>query len=296
MRLKLLGIGEFKNSKGYLIVMKKVILIFVMLMLVSVVYAEELCDVDISILNQDPFPAVPGDIVEVVFMLDSIDSTECGTINFEILDEYPFAVMPYDETEYVIQSGTYTSDYSGHKTIPVDVRVNADAIDGANPLEIRYKTSANVAYISKKFDIEVQEVKVDFEVFVSDYNYATKDLKLEVLNIGKSDVEAVTVDIVNQDGVKVYGSNRENIGDLSSNEDTSADFKADILGDNIKLRISYSDTIQERRVVEKDVVFDAQLFESTKATSGVQYWQWALGIAIIVIIIYFHRKNKKKRK
>jgi hypothetical protein len=276
--------------------MKKVMFIFIVMMLVGIVCAEELCDIDISILNQDPYPAVPGDIVKVVFMLDSIDSSECGTINFEILDGYPFTVMPYDETVYVIRSGTYTSDYSSYKTIPVDVRVDPNAIDGSNPFEIRYKTSANIAFASEKFDVEVQDVKVDFEVFVSDYNYATKELKFEILNIGKSDVEAVTVDVLDMDGVKVYGSNRENIGDLSSNEDTSADFKADIYGDKIKLRISYSDTIQERRVIEKDVDFNSQLFESTKAGSDVAYWQWILGIAIIVVIFYFYRKSKKKKK
>jgi len=275
--------------------MKKVMLVLIMMMLIGVVYAEELCEVDISILNQDPFPAVPGDIVEVVFMLDDIDSTECGVINFEILDEYPFTVMPYDETEYVIQSGTYTSDYSSHKTIPVDVKVSANAIDGSNPLEVRYKTSTHIAFASKKFDVEVQEVKVDFEVFVSDYNYATKNLKFEILNIGKSDVEAVTVEVVNQDGVSVYGSNRENIGDLSSNEDTSAEFKANISNEKIKIRISYSDTIQERRVVEKEVLFESQLFESTKASSSISYWQWILGIVIVVVIIYFYYKKKKKK-
>lgn len=275
--------------------MKKVMLILMIVMLVGVVSAEELCEVDISILNQDPFPAVPGDIVEVVFVLDDIDSPECGIINFEILNEYPFTVMPYDETEYMIQSGTYTSDYSSHKTIPIDVKVSANALDGANPLEIRYKTSNQAAFASKKFDIEVQEVKVDFEVFVSDYNYATKNLKFEILNIGKSDVEAVTVEVLNQDGVVVYGSNRENIGDLSSNEDTSSEFKADILSEKIKIRISYSDTIQERRIVEKEVVFDSQLFESTKAGSSIAYWQWILGIVIIVAIIYFYYNKKKKK-
>ena len=137
--------------------MKRVVLvILVVFLFASVCYAQDkVCDLDVSILNQDPFPAVPGDVVEIVFMISGIDTTDCGIIDFEIFEEYPFSIMPYDEAKHVIQSGTYTKDYSTHKTIPVDFKVSEDALDGGNPLEISFKSSFETGSHTKKFDIEV---------------------------------------------------------------------------------------------------------------------------------------------
>lgn len=279
--------------------MKRVMLIFVMIFLfVGVSYAErETCELDISILNQDPLPAVPGDVVKIVFMLDGIDTASCGIINFEIFDEYPFSIMPYNENTHVIQSGTYTKGYSAYKTIPIDFKVDKNALDGNNVLEVGFKSSFEFGSHTEKFDIEIQDVRVDFEVFVSSYSYATKEIKFEILNIGKSDIEAVTVEVPAQDGIKVFGSNIENIGDLSSNEDTSAEFKMDVTGENIELLISYSDSIQERRTLNSNVIFNADLFENTKSTTDNAFWYWGIGILVVVmIIIYYRKKNKQKRR
>ena len=100
--------------------MKKMMIVLVIVFFfTSVCYAERgVCDLSVSILNQEPFPAVPGDVVEIVFMLSGLDTTDCGVIDFEIFEEYPFSIMPYDESKYAIQSGTYTKGYSPHKTIP----------------------------------------------------------------------------------------------------------------------------------------------------------------------------------
>ena len=277
--------------------MKKVILVsLVFFFMLTLVYAAEACDVEVSILNQDPFPAVPGDSVEIVFMLSGIDSGECGEVVFEVLNEYPFSVLPSSESLYKIQSGTYTKDYSSHKTIPVDFKVDQNALNGENPLEIRYKISGQDAYLSKKFDISIEDVRADFEIFVSDYSYTTKEIKFEVLNIGESDIEAVTIEIPKQEGIKVYGANRENIGDLSSNEDTSADFKIDVTKDTIDLNILYSDSIQVRRTANKEIVFDENLFELSETEESTPTWYWIVLVLVIVVIIYFYRKRKKKKK
>lgn len=256
------------------------------------------CDLDVAILNQDPFPAVPGEKLEVVFTISNIDSIECGTIEFEVLDEFPFSVAPGFEKSYTIQSGTFTKDYNTQKTIPLDFSVHENALDGDNPVEIRYRTSTAAAgnYVSQTFDIEVEDVKADFEIFVSDYNYLTKEITFEVLNIGKSDIEAVTITIPKQDGVRVHGANKENIGDLSSNEDTSTDFSVDVNANKIMLQISYSDSVNVRRTVEEMVEFDSMLFESTKETTQNNYWNWIIGAVVVILILYIYRRRSKKRK
>ncbi|MGK0208792.1 MAG: hypothetical protein ACI83O_000046 [Patescibacteria group bacterium] len=276
--------------------MKRLVVVFLFLAMFTFAFAEP-CSVSVSILNQDPFPAVPGDVVEVVFVLDGIDSDECGTIEFFVQDSYPFTVMPYDESNYRIQSGTFVKDRNSQKLIPVDFLVDENAIDGANPLDTRYTTTASVdAEFTQTFDIEVKDARADFEIFVSDYDYSTQELKFEILNIGKSDIEAVTVEIPTQNSVTIIGANRNNVGDLSSNEDTSADFNADINGESISLIVYYSDSINERRTSEHVVFFNAEQFASTKAQSNNTLTYWVIGIVIIVAFFWFRSRKKKHSK
>ena len=270
--------------------------LLVLLLVVPAVLAGENCDIDVSLLNQDPIPAVPGERLEVVYTISNIDSTDCGTITFEVLDEFPFKLEEGSQRVYTIESGTFTRDYNTQKTIPVDYFVNTNAIDGDNPIEVRYKYDGSENYVSKTYDVEVEDVRADFEIFVSDYNYVTKEITFEVLNIGKSDIEAVTVEVLGQEGITVYGTNKENIGDLSSNEDTSSDFVMDVSTSRIILQLSYSDSVQVRRTIEKGVTFNAQLFENTKDTGGQSYTSWIIiGLVVIVGFYFFFRRSKKKK-
>ena len=262
-------------------------------------FASALCEIDVSLLNQDPYPAVPGEKMEAVFTISNIDSAECGTIEFEVINEYPFTVSPGFDNRYIFQSGTFTKDYNSQKIIPIDYIVDNRALDGDTPIEVKYRhsvSSGSSNFLSKTFDIKIEDVKVDFEIFVSDYDFSTKEIKFEILNIGKADIEAVTIEVPKQEGIKVYGSNRENVGDLSSNEDTSSDLRMDINTNKVKLLVSYSDSIQVRRVVEKEITFDASLFEETKETGGKNYTNWIVAAVVIALILYFFMRRKKKKK
>jgi len=278
---------------------KEMILLLLLLSSFAFVLAEQPCDLEIAVLNQDPYPAVPGEKVEVVFTVSNIDSDECGTIDFEVPESYPFLIAKGSESKFTIQSGTYTKDYNTQKTIPIDLIVDSEALDGDTPLEIRYKYSKSptVNFISRTFDINIDDVRADFEIFVSDYDAASKEIKFEILNIGDSDIEAVTVEVPSQEGVRVYGANKENVGDLSSNEDTSAEFKADINSGKINLVLTYSDSIQVRRTVEKEVSFDSELFSATTEEKTTNYTLWAVVVLVIIelLTLVFWRRNKKKK-
>ena len=47
------------------------------------------CTLDISLINQDPYPAIPGDYVKVVFEIDGLENPNCGTVTFGIKEDYP---------------------------------------------------------------------------------------------------------------------------------------------------------------------------------------------------------------
>ena len=55
------------------------------------------------------------------------------------------------------------------------------------------------------------------------------EITIEVLNIEASDIEALTIEIPKQDNIEVKGPNKIVVGDLDSNEYTTAEFEASVL-------------------------------------------------------------------
>ena len=264
-----------------------------MILLMGFVVALDPCDLDVTLLNQDPYPAVQGDSVKLVFQIQGIKSTSCQNLKVELVEAYPFTLDPGSEESYQITSGTFSKDYSSSFLAPFKVRVDESALDGENPVELRYTYgSSTPGQQTKTFQIEVQDVRADFEIFVEDYSHTTHSIVFEILNIGEADIEALTVEIPEQEGVTIEGANKNIVGDLNSNEDTSAEFKLSTEESQIRLNLIYSDVNNERRTIQKTVVFNSGNFTQEKQSSSA--WKWVLGIIIIGGIVYWHYKKKKK--
>jgi hypothetical protein len=276
--------------------MKRVMISLLLIMAMAFAISEA-CQIDVSLLNQDPYPAVQGDYVKLVFQVDGVANTECKQVTFELLEKYPIIFDAGQQRKFTIDAGTYTgSNYQDFFMATYKVRVNTDTLDGANPIEVRYSYGVGSAQ-TKEFDLEVEDVRAEFEIFVSDYNSITKELTLEILNIGAHDIEALTLEIEEQDGLKISGKNINNIGDLDSNEDTSADFKADIESGDYEIQYRYSDSNGERRVGTLNFDFDKEQFAvegNGSSTLTKIFW-----VAVIVLVAWFgwkYWKKKKKRK
>jgi hypothetical protein len=152
--------------------------------------------------------------------------------------------------------------------------------------------------MTKTFDLETEDVRADFEVYVTNYDYTTRELTVEVLNIEDSDIEALTVEIPKQEGISVKGSNRVIVGDLDSNEYTSADFEAIVDDGEIKINLIYSDSINVRRMSEKTITFDSSYFTERVADQKQKMGtgSYITIIAIVLLIIYIINKKIKKAK
>ena len=64
-------------------------LVFVLVLALSFVSAS-VCELDVTMLNQDPYPAVPGDYVEIVFQIAGIENPECGRVVFSLYLNYQY--------------------------------------------------------------------------------------------------------------------------------------------------------------------------------------------------------------
>jgi len=274
--------------------MKKVILIFALTLFFISFISAEYCQLDVSLLNQDPYPAIPGEYVEIVFQIEGLANQECGTVYFELLEKYPIAFDPEVNPRIKIESGTYQSDYSSFKIAPYKARVDENALDGNTPIEVQYKYGTNIDYETQKFNLNVRDSRADFEIYITNYDPATKEITFEILNTAKSDIESLTLEIPKQDNIEIIGAKTNILGDLDSNEYTTADFKAIPKEGNITISISYTDSTNARRTIEKKVYYEPQYFKKqTSISSIITPIIWI--IVIGGVIYFFYRRRKKKR-
>jgi len=281
--------------------MKKGVLIVFLLALSIFSFAGVLaegCDLDISLINQDPYPAIPGDYVKIVFQIDGIDNPECKRVDFELLEQYPLIFDPDEIGRYSVDSGIYKQDYSSYLLAHYKVRLDEDALNGVNPIEVQYRFGDNVGFETKMFDFEVDDTRADFEVHIKDYEVSTKTLTFEILNIAEDDIEALTIEIPKQEGVIVKGSNINIEGDLDSNDYLTTSFEATSERGFISIILTYTDSINERRVLEKNVFFEPEYFEGRvadqKKSPIVTYV--ILVIIFLLIVWWFIRRRAKKKK
>jgi hypothetical protein len=276
--------------------MKKVVLMIFVLasMFVIPLINAVPCELDVSMINQDPYPAIPGDYVKVVFQIDGLANSECGMVSFEIKENYPFSLDPNVTNKLSINAGTYSRSYSSFYLATYKLRVAEDALDGNNPMEVVY-SNKNGAELLEEFDIYVQDTRADFEVNVKEYDYLTQEISFEILNIEDVDVQALTVEIPKQENIQIKGANRKVIGDLDSNEYTSADFEAVPKNGEITLKLIYTDSINVRREINKTVMFDSDYFSDR---NGAQKKQpiWLYVIIVLVVGWFVWRQVRKSQK
>ena len=49
-------------------------------------------------LNQDPYPAVPGEYVNVVFQIEGVENSKCDEVYFDLIADYPIRLDPNQTT------------------------------------------------------------------------------------------------------------------------------------------------------------------------------------------------------
>ncbi len=275
-----------------------ILFVFLVLLSFGMVSAVSTCGLGVKLINQDPYPAVPGDYVKLVFQIDGLlSSANCGDITLNLIPDYPISLNPGESAVRTFKKVDYIKDYKTSILVPYKVRVGKDALDGKTPIEVMVQSKGDAPF-SKTFNLSVKDVRAKFVVYVKNYDYATDEITLEILNIGSSKVEAVSVQIPKQEGIGVKGSNKMIVGDLDSNEYSSASFETHFKNNTkFNIDIGYSDAINVRRTVEKTITFDSSYFTNRKADekkTGV--WTYVLWFLVVGLLGYWGYKKIKNKK
>lgn len=281
-----------------------ILLIAVLALFMTIGLASATCTLSSKLVSQDPYPAVPGDYVKLVFQVTGMENPDCGQVVFQLVPDYPVSFDPGVSPYFTAKGGVYAQNYNANLIIPYKVRIDPDAVDGNTTLDLQYRpisSSSTGSSVDEYFNLSIQNVKSDFEVYVKNYDPSTRDVTFEILNIGKNDVDALTVQLSrNQPNTTIEGSNVDILGSLSSNDYTTADFKVTPKAGNINMTLSYNDITGTRRSTNKLVYFDPSSFNgvnsSSTSVSPVVYVVVVLVVGLIVYLVFRrHKKNKKKR-
>ncbi len=300
--------------------MKRAFIILLMCMfLISFVSAYEInytdssssIDTGISLtqLKYEPYPVNPGEYFDI-WIKANTGSSSINTI-FELVPKFPFSL---DENEDPIRTFGSTST---EVVMKYKVRVSKDAVEGINPLDLRYSINKNNDYwISKSFDIQVADAQTDFDLIIQESSGT--DVSLALANIGKNTANSLIVRIPEQDSFRVSGTNGQMVGNLNSGDYTIVSFGLTPVGRStgmLKVQLDYTDSIGERRSVIKEVQFisnspignitgrygnfsrgNTQRSSSTQQTSSSIFksiWFWLI---IALGGYYFYRNPEKVKK
>ena len=279
--------------------MKERVIIFIVLLLVSItpVFAEtpsSSCTLGASLVNQDPYPAIPGESVKLVFQIDGVSNPSCGKVEFTLIESYPIKIEEGTSATTSINSGVFVRNYGDFFLAPYTVIIDKNALDGQSQIEafLNSDTSSNQII---DFEINIEDSRADFEVSIKDYIQDKKEITFEILNIAESDVESLTIEIKKQENILLKGSNRNIIGSLDSNEDTTFSFEATPKEGDIILDIYYTDKTGVRRNMEKTVNYDPTYFIDRARDQNGQnsFIYWIIGIIILIALFWWWgRKNK----
>jgi len=259
------------------------------------------CDLKVSLVNQDPYPAVQGDSVKLLFQISGVQNPDCKGAVFKLDPEYSFTFADKTDASFkVLPGGTYSQDTQNYWLIPYNLKVNSDTLDGDAEVQAYFSpgtsTSTQNLY-TQKFNVNIQDSRADFEVHVKNYDSLTKTITFEILNIAKVDIKALTVEVPDQENVNIKGSKFNIVGDLDSNEYTTADFEATPKDGNITLQLSYTDKSNVRRTLTKKVTYESKYFEG-RATDkkGSSVYTWIVVLVILGLLVFWYLGKKKKKK
>lgn len=266
-----------------LLVLTSLMIVF----LASIGSATSTCNLNVQMINQDPYPAVPGDYVKVVFQVTGAENPDCGMIKFNLAPEFPFSLDPGENSSFSVQAGSYAIDYSSSLTIPFKVRVDENAVQGSNQIKVMYATNTQTGvpvYLTANFSIEVGNTKSDFDIVMQDVT--PQGTSFIITNAGKNTANSMILTVESED-VLVSGPKSVVIGTLNKGDFTIAHVRVvpQAGATNLSIRISYTDDSGNRIDLEKSVPIDSssRIEKICWDSSEKPYLKWIFGFIGIFI-------------
>ncbi|PIY60463.1 hypothetical protein COY95_01645, partial [Candidatus Woesearchaeota archaeon CG_4_10_14_0_8_um_filter_47_5] len=175
---------------------KKIALVSLVLLIISLIPATVYAPssntkiIIMSLINQDPDPAVAGDIVEIRIGVENRGGEDAENLMVELVPGYPFTAIPGESLVQnigTLRSYQYDSDM---KILKFRVLVNRDTTAGAYELKIRqYEEGAEEVSITRTFSVDVENKESAEVIYIDQVELIPgriTPLKFTINNVGSA--------------------------------------------------------------------------------------------------------------
>jgi LPXTG-motif cell wall-anchored protein len=259
--------------------------------------------------------------VDLLFKLENFGLQKAKNVIFEIMPKYPFSLDPGTDSKTVLGIVDSLQDGKEAFLIRYKVRVDSDALDGENEIEVRYTYDGSAGYYARSFPVVITNPRTDFDVVLQDVSDTS--ITLALANIGVNTAYSVTLRIPEQEDYRVTGISSSIIGNLNAADYTLATFDMvpvygmgnSVTERTLLVEMFYTDGIGVRRVVQKEVPiagYSGYAANDTRPGAGfpggrgyatrTDSTQWLTyigiglgGIAVIAGFFLYKRHRKKKK-
>jgi len=262
-------------------------------------------NVEVSSIKYEPYPANPGEYFDLWVKI-YVGSSNYAKIEF--VENYPFSL---DDDDALIQEFESSGEYLLHYT----VRVDEDAVDGVNELELKI---SSIRYddlsVIDSFDIYVSDAQTDFDLVVQDSS--DSEISIAIANIGKNTANSMIVRVPEQEDYTTTGTNGQMVGNLDAGDYTIVSFTVASTtrdAEDLTIQIDYTDNIGKRRSVTKEISLSGtstvtnnssisgmatgELPEGFQGRENSMNWNYIIIPLVILVLLaggFFGFKNKSK--
>jgi len=209
--------------------------------------------ISISLINQNPDPAVGSNIVEIRIGIENQGGKETANMVIEAAPEYPFSMVPGDSAVQEIGTLQAYQDTQNMKIVKYRLTVDKDAKAGSYDLPIKYYPKDSNAFAQTSVSISVSS-KESAEVIHIDKTTLLpgkqESLKFKITNVGNAPLEDLRFSWENEDKVilPVASDNSRYLSYLGAGE--SAEIEYQVIADSnavaglyqLDLSLTYADS------------------------------------------------------
>ncbi|MFH2020711.1 MAG: COG1361 S-layer family protein [archaeon] len=231
-----------------------IILTAIFCLIISSAFAVTGKAVIINMLNQDPDPAISGDIVEIRISVENMGDKSTDDYFLEFVPEYPFEGVPGEN--YIAEIGTLSSNLVGAnmKIVKFKVRVNKDVRAGTYNFPLMdYEQGKRDASAKRYFSVDVESTESAEIIYIDQVELIPGQitpLTFTINNVGSTPLRDLTFQWENEDDIvlPVGSDNTKYVKYIDVGE--SADLKFDVIASTIAdpnlykldLTLSYTDS------------------------------------------------------
>lgn len=179
--------------------------------------------VNVDLMTQSPYPARPGETVELTVSLQNEGNNDLSDVTVSIDAEYPFSQVSGESLTKTISFLEARQDEEDATFIKFKLKVDSDVSDGTYDVDVIVKDSDSDSSARTTLEIEVQGKEYAQIVTISDSSIdvaTVEPLEFVITNTGSSSLKNMEISWDEATGVilPVYSSNTKYITYLGVNE------------------------------------------------------------------------------